>query len=222
MLQAWGIERRPITKYGLHLSYGLDGHTQWIITWEKSVVWSSHSNKVPNSAQLIAVSEASNSPSLLLVSRKSLQRNNVLSSFVCREWLLRGPLPSGTDCSIAYDSMSICPHYVCTVFFFPHFCCFQHWSLVTHFSLLFGSLNMKTQGQVLKHISTHRGSLCTTDNYLKRMEQMRGGGVLIALWDGSAGQRDVNWRGCHFYVHLIHCSPWWIAGGSVTVFMCTC
>lgn len=49
---------------------------------------------------------------------------------------------------------------------------------------------------VLKHTHTQAGSLGTTGNYLQRMAPVRG--VQIALWDGSAGQRDVNWRGFHF------------------------
>lgn len=222
MLQAWGIERRPITKYGLHLSYCLDGLTQWIITWEKSVCEAATLIKYPTL------------PSLLqFLKLQTPQVCSLLAGSHYNAIMYLAALSVESDCcadryqveQIAVLHMTQCPSapILCALsFFFPHFCCFQHWSLVTHFSLLFGSLNMKTQGQVLKHISTHRGSLCTTGNYLKRMEQMRGGGVLIALWDGSAGQRDVNWRGCHFYVHLIHCSPWWVAGGSVTVFMCTC
>lgn len=66
----------------------------------------------------------------------------------------------------------------------------------------------------------HTSSLGTTGNYLGRMEQVRG--VQIALWADCLGLKDVNWRGCHFYVHLIHCSPWWIAGDGVTVFTFTC
>lgn len=87
---------------------------------KKSIVWNSYLNKIPNSAQLAVVFEAlSLRKDLLLVSGKSLQCNNVLSSFVCREWLLGRLLASGTDCSIAYDSKCPSAPIMCAVSFFP-------------------------------------------------------------------------------------------------------
>lgn len=55
---------------------------------------------------------------LLLISRKSLQCNNVLSSFFCREWLLSRLPASLTDC--LWLKMSICP-IMCAVSCFPLF-----------------------------------------------------------------------------------------------------
>lgn len=143
---------------------------------------------------------------LLLVSRKSLQCNNVLSSFFCRERLLSRLPASLTDC--LWLKMSICP-IMCAVSCFPPFLLLPALCLIFFFFCI--------QGEVLKH--THTCRLSKTGNYSQRMEQVRG--VQIALWDSSAGRRDVNWRGCHFSEHLIHCSLRWIAGGSVTVFTCT-
>lgn len=93
-----------------------------------------------------------------------------------------------------------------------NFCCFQHY--VKCALSPYDSCSVSAcEHEALKHLreaGVQQVIVC------KRMEQVRG--VQIALWDGPAGQRNVNWSGCHFYAHLIYCSPWWIAGGSVTVF----